>query len=154
MTRTFVLEQAQQLTWSLLAASYALLMRPGITWPFCTLKLSCGPNTLQGTTVGQARDSGERIARNPGKTLQFFAHKYEMYDGHGHGLRHGQWQGHGHGQDTDKDLNVECRILVKSFKVSSDKTSDTALFSPISDVPISGSVDIAHHGYRTEYLST
>ncbi len=27
-------------------------MRPGITWPLSTLKLSWGPNTLQGTTVG------------------------------------------------------------------------------------------------------
>ncbi len=38
----------------------------------------------------------------------------------------------------------------KNFILISDIMSDSALFSPISDVPISGSVDIADHGYRTE----
>ncbi len=69
--------------------------------------------------------------------------------GHGHGHEQGQGLRHGNGHRYSKILMSD---IGQNFNIIFDILSDSSLFCPISEVPISGQSDIVHHGYWTECL--
>jgi hypothetical protein len=74
--------------------------------------------------------------------------KHRHGHGHGYGIGRGPGKGHGHGNGQELSV-IGSRISVKGLVVyESDIMSNTALFSPISEITISDS----DHKYRTECL--